>query len=224
VPNGTFTVTPSITGPSALFFPTTKSVTVNGSDVPGVNFQASLGYSVAGTINYSGSQTGRIYVSLGQYGTSIASPGAFKDYVAAKSPDAVLVLLSHDHGDHMGDYFEMLKTLVGGGLPVKTTGQSDLMRGGLVQKFKDAGLDPAQVVVNGGAAANEAELVVFERNGDEVAIEARTDATVFVMNGEPIDEPVAGYGPFVMNTPQQIQQAIADMRTGRLGKIPTLTT
>ena len=71
---------------------------------------------------------------------------------------------------------------------------------------------------------NEAELVVFERNGDEVAIEARTDATVFVMNGEPIDEPVAGYGPFVMNTPQQIQQAIADMRTGRLGKIPTLTT
>jgi len=83
-----------------------------------------------------------------------AGPMAFKDYVAAKSPDAVLVLLSHDHGDHMGDYFEMLKTLVGGGLPVKTTGQSDLMRGGLVQKFKDAGLDPAQVVVNGGAGQN----------------------------------------------------------------------
>jgi len=83
-----------------------------------------------------------------------ASAGAFKDYVATKSPDAVLVLLSHDHGDHMGDYFEMLKTLVGGGLPVKTTGQSDLMRGGLVQKFKDAGLDPAQVVVNGGAGQN----------------------------------------------------------------------
>ena len=83
-----------------------------------------------------------------------AGPMAFKDYVAAKSPDAVLVLLSHDHGDHMGDYFEMLGALVGGGLPVKTTGQSDLMRGGLVQKFKDAGLDPAQVVVNGGAGQN----------------------------------------------------------------------
>ena len=79
------------------------------------------------------------------------SATAFKDYVAAKSPDAVLVLLSHDHGDHMGDYFEMLKTLVGAGLPVKTTGQSDLMRGGLVQKFKDNGLDAAQVVLNGGA-------------------------------------------------------------------------
>jgi L-ascorbate metabolism protein UlaG (beta-lactamase superfamily) len=83
-----------------------------------------------------------------------ATANAFKDYVAAKSPDAVLVMLSHDHGDHMGDYFEMLKALVGAGLPVKTTGQSDLLRGGLVQKFKDAGLDPAQVVVNGGAGQN----------------------------------------------------------------------
>src|SRR5438552_530083 len=80
-----------------------------------------------------------------------ASATAFRDYVAAKSPDAVLVLLSHDHGDHMGDYFELLKTLSGAGLPVKTTGQSDLMRGGLTQKFKDAGLDPAQIVLNGGA-------------------------------------------------------------------------
>jgi redox-sensitive bicupin YhaK (pirin superfamily) len=85
-------------------------------------------------------------------------------------------------------------------------------------------IQKGQVVVNGGEAANEAELVVFERNGDEVAIEATTHATVFVMNGQPIDEPIAGYGPFVMNTPQQIQQAIADMRTGRLGKIPALTT
>jgi L-ascorbate metabolism protein UlaG (beta-lactamase superfamily) len=83
-----------------------------------------------------------------------ASATAFRDYVAAKSPDAVLVLLSHDHGDHMGDYFELLKTLSDGGLPVKTTGQSDLIRGGLVQKFKDAGLDPAQIVVNGGAGQN----------------------------------------------------------------------
>jgi L-ascorbate metabolism protein UlaG (beta-lactamase superfamily) len=83
-----------------------------------------------------------------------ASAGAFASYVSAKSPDAVLVLLSHDHGDHMGDYFEMLKALVDAGLPVKTSGQSDLMRAGLVQKFKDAGLDPAQVVLNAGAGQN----------------------------------------------------------------------
>jgi L-ascorbate metabolism protein UlaG (beta-lactamase superfamily) len=53
---------------------------------------------------------------------------AFADYVRGKSPDAVLVLLTHDHGDHMGDCFDVLKALVGAGLNVKTTGQSDLMR------------------------------------------------------------------------------------------------
>ena len=58
-----------------------------------------------------------------------------------KSPDAVLVLLTHDHGDHMGDYFDVLKALSVAGLNVKTTGQSDLMRAGLVQKFKDSGLE-----------------------------------------------------------------------------------
>jgi redox-sensitive bicupin YhaK (pirin superfamily) len=79
-----------------------------------------------------------------------------------------------------------------------------------------------KVVVN-GEAADAAELVVFERNGDVAVIEATADAAVFVMNGQPIDEPIAGYGPFVMNTPQQIQQAVADLRAGRLGKIPALT-
>jgi len=77
-------------------------------------------------------------------------------------------------------------------------------------------------VVN-GEAANEAELVVFERNGDEVTIEATSDATVFVMNGQPIDEPIAGYGPFVMNTQEQIRQAFVDYQNGRLGQIPSLT-
>ena len=74
-----------------------------------------------------------------------------------------------------------------------------------------------------GEAASEAELVVFDRNGAEVEIEATADATVFVMNGQPIDEPIVGYGPFVMNTRQQIQQAIADTNAGRLGKIPAET-
>ena len=44
---------------------------------------------------------------------------------------------------------------------------------------------------------------------------------MFVMNGAPIDEPVVGYGPFVMNTTREIQQAFADFHAGRLGTIPT---
>ncbi len=78
-------------------------------------------------------------------------------------------------------------------------------------------------VVNANEAANESELAVFDRAGDEAVIEAASDATFFVMNGQPIDEPIAGYGPFVMNTPQQIQQAFADFHSGRLGKVPALT-
>jgi len=83
-----------------------------------------------------------------------ASPDAFASYVASKSPEAVLVLLTHDHADHMGDYFDVLKGLSASGLNVKTTGQSDLMRAGLVDKFKDNGLDPSQIVLNAGAGQN----------------------------------------------------------------------
>jgi L-ascorbate metabolism protein UlaG (beta-lactamase superfamily) len=78
----------------------------------------------------------------------------FAQYVKSKSPQAVLVLLTHDHGDHIGDYFEMLQALNAAGLPVKTAGQSDLMRKGLVPEFKNAGLDPAQIVLNGGGGMN----------------------------------------------------------------------
>src|SRR5690242_19061078 len=83
-----------------------------------------------------------------------ATKEGFAQYVAGKKPDAVFVLLTHDHGDHIGDYFELLKTLSGANLPVLTTGQSDLMRKGLVDDFKAAGLDPAKIDANGGAGMN----------------------------------------------------------------------
>ena len=74
-----------------------------------------------------------------------------------------------------------------------------------------------------GEAANAGELVVLDREGDGIVIDAATDAVVFVMNGAPIDEPVVGSGPFVMNSTREIQQAYADFHAGRLGKIPALT-
>ncbi len=83
-----------------------------------------------------------------------ATKAGFVQYVADKKPEAVFVLLTHDHGDHIGDYFEVLNGLVDAGVPVMTTGQSDLMRKGLVPDFKKAGLDPAKVVVNGGSGMN----------------------------------------------------------------------
>lgn len=83
-----------------------------------------------------------------------ATRDGFVQYVQSKKPEAVLVLLTHDHGDHIGDYFEMLQGLSGAGLPVMTSGQSDLMRRGLVEQFKKVGLDPAKVVLSGGNAMN----------------------------------------------------------------------
>jgi L-ascorbate metabolism protein UlaG (beta-lactamase superfamily) len=83
-----------------------------------------------------------------------ASKDGFVQYVKSKSPQALLVLLTHDHGDHIGDYFEMLRALNAAGVPFKTGGQSDLMRKGLVPEFKNAGLDPAQIVLNGGGSMN----------------------------------------------------------------------
>jgi quercetin 2,3-dioxygenase len=80
-----------------------------------------------------------------------------------------------------------------------------------------------QVIVNSDESATQGELVVFQRDGDRVEIEASADATVFVLNGQPIDEPIVGYGPFVMNTRAQIQQAVSDMRTGKLGNVAALT-
>jgi len=74
-----------------------------------------------------------------------------------------------------------------------------------------------------GEAANAGELVVLEREGDGIVIDAATDALVFVMNGAPIDEPVVGYGPFVMNSEAEIHQAFADFKAGRMGRIAELS-
>ena len=82
---GTYTLSPSITGPSSLFYPATQSVTLANTDANGVGFTVSLGYTVSGTVNYSGANTGQIYLALvpatpcgaGGEGTSIFTPGSF---------------------------------------------------------------------------------------------------------------------------------------------------
>jgi redox-sensitive bicupin YhaK (pirin superfamily) len=75
------------------------------------------------------------------------------------------------------------------------------------------------VRINGGNTASEAQFVLLDRTGGEVTLEADSDATVLVLSGEPIDEPVVMYGPFVMNSPDQIRQAMVDFRSGRFGAI-----
>ena len=75
------------------------------------------------------------------------------------------------------------------------------------------------VLVNGSAVTREAQLVTLARDGSDIAIEANSGATVLLLSGEPIDEPIVGYGPFVMNTQQEISQAIADFNSGKFGRM-----
>jgi redox-sensitive bicupin YhaK (pirin superfamily) len=71
--------------------------------------------------------------------------------------------------------------------------------------------------------AERGEMVLFNRDGEAVLIaatpQARTDLSVLLIAGEPLGEPVARYGPFVMNTEAEIHQAIQDYRAGRMGEI-----
>jgi hypothetical protein len=69
--------------------------------------------------------------------------------------------------------------------------------------------------------ARDGELVLLERDGDVVSIEAGDGAPLelLLIGGVPLGEPIARYGPFVMNTEEEIRQAIEDFRHGRLGAI-----
>ncbi len=75
------------------------------------------------------------------------------------------------------------------------------------------------VLVNGDTVAREAQLVVLDKADRHMAIEANSDAVVLLLSGEPIDEPIVGYGPFVMNSQDQITQAISDFNSGRFGQM-----
>lgn len=70
-----------------------------------------------------------------------------------------------------------------------------------------------------GQQAGDAEMIVYERAGAGVQLTALADTTLLWLCGEPIDEPVVGYGPFVMNTPQEIQQAFVDFQSGKMGRL-----
>jgi len=62
-------------------------------------------------------------------------------------------------------------------------------------------------------------LAELEPNGERVRLEAESEARVLILAGEPIGEPIAGHGPFVMNTREEIRQAIEDYQAGRMGRL-----
>ena len=73
--------------------------------------------------------------------------------------------------------------------------------------------------VNGSLEAGEAGLIVCKREGSQVTIDAHVDSRLLVMAGEPIEEPIARHGPFVMNTKAELVQAVNDYQAGKMGHL-----
>ncbi|HET9663712.1 MAG TPA: pirin family protein [Burkholderiales bacterium] len=75
-----------------------------------------------------------------------------------------------------------------------------------------------KVLINAAETVNRDEVVLFERAHGDISLHAELDSIVLVLTGEPLNEPIAGYGPFVMNTHEEIQQAFVDYHAGRFAR------
>ena len=99
-----------------------------------------------------------------------------------------------------------------------------LTQGGISELALPEGWNAALIVLHGTVLVNdtiarETQMVVLDQDGQNLRIEANNDAVVLLLSGKPIDEPIVGYGPFVMNSQQEITQALADFNSGHFGQI-----
>jgi redox-sensitive bicupin YhaK (pirin superfamily) len=86
------------------------------------------------------------------------------------------------------------------------------------------GFTTALVVLKGSVSVNgsrveAATFALLDPQGTGIELESKEGATILVLCGQPIDEPIVGMGPFVMNTRQEIQRAMLDYQTGRMGQL-----
>lgn len=98
-----------------------------------------------------------------------------------------------------------------------------LNKGGKANFNFPANYNTALLVLEGNVTVNETEkaptnhFVLFENSGEKFTVEASDDALVLIMSGEPLNEPIAAHGPFVMNTRTEILQAFDDYNKGKFG-------
>lgn len=80
-----------------------------------------------------------------------------------------------------------------------------------------------RVRLGSGETLSESQVGVLDRAGDRFTLDASEDARLLFLGGEPLNEPIVGYGPFVMNTEAGIIQAIEDYQAGRMGQLGVIT-
>ena len=75
------------------------------------------------------------------------------------------------------------------------------------------------VKVNNTDLAQVDHFILFKNEGETIEVEAMENAVLLVLSGEPINEPIAAYGPFLMNTREELVQAVDDFNQGKFGHL-----
>jgi redox-sensitive bicupin YhaK (pirin superfamily) len=97
-----------------------------------------------------------------------------------------------------------------------------LKKGGQAELNFPANYNTGLLIIDGSAMVNDQPVstdhfVLFKNDGENISIRTNEDATILVLSGEPINEPIAQYGPFLMNTWEELEQAIQDVNFGKFG-------
>ncbi|MGV0753485.1 pirin family protein [Empedobacter brevis] len=100
-----------------------------------------------------------------------------------------------------------------------------LNEGGKANFSFPANYNTLLLVIEGEVKVNEQEIVptdhllLFTNEGEDFSVEATENSVVLILSGEPLNEPIASYGPFVMNTQEQIREAFEDYNNGKFGTL-----
>lgn len=76
-----------------------------------------------------------------------------------------------------------------------------------------------EILVNGSTKVPTDHVVLMNKDGEDFTIEMPEDTIALILSGQPLNEPIAHYGPFVMNTQQELMQAINDFNSGKFGHL-----